>query len=350
MLTLTPDWKADPPVLAVTEVDGRFLVDAGERVRAFTPEGTVVWESETVADGYRVWMDGHGDGRAVAADDSGVYVGTVGSEAGNARLYGFDRADGSVRWVDETAATGDRTGVEFATLVGDLVVYGADSDGSSDDQDPVVRAVDRASGEVAWVDESIDGQFVVGATAYDGRLFVAGTTEVFVYDGASGAVIDSFGADPASDRSLRPGFVGVARAGSRLYGFDRWDEAIKAIDLDAFAVEWATTTRWEPNTPLAVDGGVASFGTESGYLVAFDLDGREKRWEARVEGAVGEPLVPDGERLWASDSTGTVYAVSIADGSVIAETSLSEERVGLAVLDGRLLNDGDQWAYAIEAA
>lgn len=346
-LTLTPAWEVEPYVRGAAVLDGAFAVGQGRRFRLYTPEGTTTWESAPVANGYRISLRGRRAGGGASADGSRVYVATGRTDAPNARVYAFDRETGAEQWYDGTASNGDRTGVDFVTLLDDVVAYGADSSGSGDDQDPVVRAVDRTTGEVAWVDESITGQFLVGGTAHDGRLFVAGFNELFVYD-AGGSVVDSLGGDPSSGPTFRPGFEGVTRAGARLYGFDYWDETIKAVDLDAVAVEREVSTDRAPATPLAVDSGGVYFGTEAGYLVAYDLNGGTKRWETRVEGGIDRPLVVDGGRVWACDSTGTVSAISAADGTVLAAEPLFDGEAGLAVLDDHLLSTRSSTAYAVE--
>lgn len=333
-LSLSPVWDLEGSFIHVGAAAGSLFGSGFDGLVRVEPDGTESWTSDVVGDDYAVRLDG-----GIDAVDGGLFVGTSGSEVDRARLYALEGDSGRERWYDETDPTGTRTRIQHVVATRSAVVYGSDTGGTDENQHAVVRALDPVTGEEHWVD-TFPETFVVGLERVDDRIFVGTTEHLWCYDVASG--------DRVAEFDVLSGFEGIAGDGASCYGYDRTENELVAIDGAALERRWDEPVPHQPEG-MAVGNGLLTVTTDAGYVVAYDAATGSPRWETRVGGPARERPVPDGNRIWIADESGTLTALAAADGTPVFETDGGDGgSVDVAVVDDVLLTDADETAYTIE--
>jgi|GEM_PF-4635810 len=334
---LTKTWELNDEVFDVDQQRGSFFVDTLSSVARVETDGSVTWEVETPED--------HSfELSSLVVGDDAIYVGTSyqGESDPHARLYAFD-ANGEELWFDSTASTGTRTRIKHVALGNEFVAYGSDTGGSDSDQDSVVRVLDRETGSEQWFAEFPEA-FVFGLASTDERIAIATTEGLSLYE-RGGTRVREF------DR--RPSFRGMTSHGGVAY-IDSQENAtttMNALDIRAGEFVWSEEISRLTEGGIAVSESALVFGDRSGTVVCLDPNSGGQFWESRVQSSLPDRIPPvlDGNRVWVSDDRGSVYALSLHDGTVVYEDRLStEDPVSVAANDDVLLTAAGSTAYTVE--
>jgi outer membrane protein assembly factor BamB len=257
-------------------VDGVVYVGgaSGEVAALDADSGDRIWASE--ATGFNIGPFG------VAVDDTQVYA-----LDGSTGVLALDRATGERRWATDVTTT-DTTGIDIQPVVaGDLVLVSSvpiSLNGIYTGGDRgVVTALDRASGEVVWEFDTVEGDDVWGNPAVNsgGGAWYPPAVDLergLVYVGT---------ANPAPFPGTADHPNGTSRPGDNLY-----TDSVVALDLATGALVWFHQVtqhdifdRDQVHTQLVTldDGSdvVVSSG-KSGVVVGLDPDDGTVRWETEV--------------------------------------------------------------------
>jgi outer membrane protein assembly factor BamB len=206
------------------------------------------------ASGVQVWVFPDAKSKFIASPL--VTPDAVYAPSGDEVLYALD-GDGRLLWSFPTPG-----GSQWSTPVTDAncsCIYLAT-------MDHTIYAIDPADGSQLWRSEKFNGS-IVGKPALspEGVLF-AGTVgkELVAYDTANRAILWRFGSEG-----------------------------------------------WIWGGPLYIDG-VVYFGDLSGKFFAIDVATGQKKWELPVDGPVVETAAFDGESLYLTTETGTLYALNLS--------------------------------------
>lgn len=198
-------------------------------------------------------------------------------------------------------------------------------------------------------DESAEGQTTLQTPGEAGEI--EGTWPQYGYDAAnSGATTDEQG--PTGDvtgqwraTSGRPVSVDSAPAvaDGRAYfvstGNDEEPSAVWAVDASTGAVEWQQPIDGSYDQSVVVADGQVFLGTNRGRVVSLDGTTGSYNWRTSIENGVTPwnwPAVTD-EVVHVTDETGSLYALSTADGSEIGRIDLGGRCLsGPAFADGQV--------------
>jgi outer membrane protein assembly factor BamB len=257
-------------------VDGVVYVGgaSGEVAALEAASGDRIWSSEGT--GFNIGPFG------VAVDDTQVYA-----PDGSTGVLALDRDTGERRWATDVTAT-DTTGIDIQPVVaGDLVLVSSvpiSLNGIYTGGDRgVVTALDRASGEVVWEFDTVEGDDLWGNAAVNsgGGAWYSPAVDVdrgLVYVGT---------ANPAPFPGTADHPNGTSRPGDNLY-----TDSVVALDLATGALKWFHQVtphdifdRDQVHTQLVTleDGSdvVVSSG-KSGVVVGLDPGDGTVRWETEV--------------------------------------------------------------------
>lgn len=265
--------------------------------------------SESTPTRNTVGGDTNGAGADDASDGTGSESGGGESQTdepgGSAALYAFDAKTGEREWLHETTPNGWETQVDFVTSGNGLVYYTADSTGSGDNQQPVVRALDPGSGNVQWKNELPDG-FFSGITVYEDELYVSMVNRTVVLGASNG--------DRLREMGYVSGFDGFRRVEDTLYFLN--NESV-AVDLATGNERWRQTLDREPNNrPIFRDGSLY-YGTEAGYVVALDAADGTSTWESRVDGSIRHNFAVSRNHVWIVDESAILYGLDRSSGDEV---------------------------------
>jgi len=318
----------------VTTADGDFFVQPGfEGFARVRPDGETVFETNLTTD-QRFLSIGSGYREALATDGSSVYVGARANDGGGARLYGLDADTGEQRWTHDEPADGLHDTIRAVTATGDLVIAASQSDGSGDEQEPIIRGLDAETGAERWEIRPQEG-FVQETIVYEDRLLVAQTFELRTYS------LDT--QSELATRSLSIGFAQPVRRGDVLFAPG---ETVRAIDLDSGEDRWATETGREINTTPGVGDSGIFVGTEGGFVLGYDRDTGEQLWESRVPGVVDHPVFVAAGAVWVATERGDLSAFAEETGELVYEGQVASD-FAFAITDGVLKDDEREDAFAI---
>ncbi|WIV68809.1 PQQ-binding-like beta-propeller repeat protein [Natrialbaceae archaeon AArc-T1-2] len=322
---------------SVGETDGVFLTRGFDGVSVRDPDGSQRWLVE-LPEEYRL-----NPGQTLTSDGERLYVGSRNNDGDDARLYAFDASDGTERWVEETDSTGTRTRIQHVTLADGAIVYGSDTSGSDDDQDSVIRALEAESGQQRWEHEYTEA-FVFEAGSTDERVYAGVGNHVYVYELATGDVVDKL--------DIHLGFTGSVADDELFVGYDRQVPGeLIALEMADGSERWREPFDLEPSGGLAIGSETVFVGTDAGYVVALDAETGLTRWQTRLDATISNPPVPDGNRVWVSDNTDMLSALAVVDGTVVYDTQLDGwSGVDVAVIDDVLLTNGTDTLYRIEGS
>lgn len=270
-------------------------------------------------------------------------------------LRAIDKTGGTVRWSIQLPIDASLfPGYSSLLLPGQLIVA---------DQD--VFSVDPATGAIQWRFRAAVGRrpgaeapVVWNETLYTG----SGTGHLFALDQRTGGLRWVQSVADTSDSVFRP----VVANGVVYAGVSRYPPGLAQIGSRVVALDAATgTVRWTRDLPLlaprpsngtrdlTIVGSLVIAASGDGIIHALDLATGETRWTApraqppRGSGLTTPPdvgsrgLASDAVRIYASSGTGSVVALSPADGTQLWP---SPEKLN-AVFD--LRTDGES-VYAVQ--
>lgn len=330
-IELVPAWSRERG--RVTTADGDFFFSFGD-LRRVQPDGTVIFEGE-IPETYFTSLSPTFR-NALHADDSGVYVGATPSDEVDtgSRLYALDPSSGAERWMYEEPTDGLHDEIRAVTTVDETVIYASQSDGSGDEQEPIVRGLDVTSGDERWRIEPPAG-FVNDIVAVEDRIFVHQTFELLSYRRSTGELL--------TEQRTGAGFNSVATAGDTLFVAG---DSIRALALPSGDEQWSTSTDRESNTGVGVGETGIFFGTEAGYVLGYDRETGEKLWEERVAGVVEQPPIVESGVVWVATERGDLSAFTEASGDLVYESEVASG-FEFVVQDGILNDDERESAYEI---
>ena len=279
---------------------------------------------------------------AAVSLDGGVPLVVVGDDTGVVRA--FDRARGNVVWEYETDGeiSGGPTILPAADGAPARVLVGS--------QDASLTCLGLADGQVLWK-HSIADQIRCSPTVADGRVFIAGC------DGKLHVIDAATGAETAAVPIDGPTGTTPAAADGRVY-FGTEGGTFFGIDVRAAAVAWRMAPAAPPQayrSSAALDAGVAIVGTRGKAVETFSLADGSRGWRRATRGRVdGSPVVAavgDGTRRVAivTDAAGRIAALDTASGAPAWEFDAGGKfTAGPAVAAGRVVaasDDGTVWCF-----
>lgn len=227
----------------------------------FSQRQSIVWALDA-EDGEELWRFDRATGLYVEGGALGDDLFVIGNGDGN--VYALDRESGSLQWTFET----DHRVWATPLIVSDTVYVGS--------MDRSLYALDLRTGEEKW--------------AFEGE--------------------GAFGAQPAlSDGML---YIGA------------FNDALYAIDAETGEERWRFQgDDWFWGSPTVRDGAVYAADVK-GRVYAFDAQSGDELWsqflvtdqDQPVPVRAGPALNDDGNRLFVSAQSGTLYALDTADGFV----------------------------------
>lgn len=316
-VTLTKSWQTD---------DLWEVFDYGDRIAGERPsqnggsvvfvdsDGNVEYASDEIGGDYVLELK---QGDALASGPSSVFAAgrDVSSSGTTARLAAFGSDSGDQRWTHETKPSGTESRIPSLTADDDRVYYAAVGDGSSRDQEAVVRAVDTVNGTVDW--EHVVGEdFIRGVAKYGSRLFVGRSQQLVLLDAATGTVETRVDLGTSA-------FSGMVQSDERLFVAD---SRIRAYDLETGEELWSVNRDREPDSAVTVAGNVLFAGTDAGYVTAHDLNDGSKRWETRTGQSIATKPAANDDVVFVGDSIGSISAIDRSSGSVVYEGQHFTER------------------------
>ncbi|USZ68037.1 PQQ-binding-like beta-propeller repeat protein [Halorussus salilacus] len=331
-IDLSEQWSFSGHSLAVRG-DSLYTASYGNELRRYASDGTSEWSTSAVPEQYMLLNIE----TSLAATDSMVFVGASasGDEADNAELFALDADTGDEQWTHETRDDGTRTKMDYVAVHDGLVVFGSDADGSGDEQEPIVRALDAESGETVWELDEMEGH-LVGIATTEQRIYAVGVFETYVVSASSGELVETF--------DWNTGFGGVVQTDDMLY--TAGDPPL-AYDMAAESKLWGPDISYEPNTRPSVGTNAVVLGTEAGWVIGLDPETGDTQWEARLSGESRVTPVTVEQTVWVVDERGTLYGIDQKTGEPHFEEEY-DDSFSLASLSGQLVNGEDGAVYAIE--
>ena len=194
----------------------------------------------------------------------------------------------------------------WKTLLGEFVVAPLATDGRRvyvATRDGVVRALDRATGEVLWKAEGLPGRL----SAADGYVFVRGE------DGTVSSLHPRTGAVRWRSQTGTAGILPAVADGDRVLVAGR---GLSALDSATGQTVWADPSGAETTTTPVASGARLFAGESDGTLRCRDRATGVALWTVRTEGAIlAPPLVdPARRRLFLGTSDKRILEVSFDKG------------------------------------
>ncbi len=293
--------------------------------------------------------------------DGVVYVAGHIGLTGGAGLYAYDAASGDLLWsrrdggqppsdltvwdgkiyasylTDHVlrafeAATGDLlwevSGPTMAPTVVDGVVYAADNLRS-------LWAFDARTGRKRWVAHAPLGGFGFGLAVADGTIYVGGdeidgTSPVYAYDAATGALVWR--------SKTRGGVLGTPAVAEGKVYVGSGDDFLYALDAQTGSVRWRATTGSGIASSAAVAKRAVYVGSADTNVYAFHAQTGEQLWVSRTGGIINAAQAAivangvvyigsgdgkeyafhavTGQQLWSFQTEGGVYKQSVVDGTL----------------------------------
>lgn len=246
-----------------------------------------------------------GDSTATAAMDGNTGDGSDSSStAAGGRVFAFDRDGGQRLWQFAAPDDGKHGHANALAAADGTVFVGTDDDGSGDEQDPLVFALDAESGERRYVVDDLPAAFVKGVFVRDGTLYVALVNGELharsAEDGSAETVL-----------SIPFGFGPPAVFDGEMYVPG---EEIVGLDLAEGTRRWTASMPADAGGRPATTESAVFVGSEAGHVLALDRATGETRWQARAAAEV-RTLAVGPSSVWVGDDTGTIYAYGQSDGT-----------------------------------
>ena len=269
----------------------------------------IAWRAPTDPNGLRYL-----DGNIVVAGGTVIM--------GDTDLFGFTPGSGVLKWRYQPRI-GYNPGTYGIATDGELVFAGS---GSGD-----VYAVAGESGVERWhtrvsddPESSMFDPLVDGNTVYVPYKIFSKTPVrggLVALDAATGAVkwnraLGSLRPDYGSGSSFQ------AQVTSDLVLVSNYDGRIVALRKSDGVVQWADgrlseLQAYNDARPIVVVGGVVVAGSDTGFLVAYDVRDGTQRWKTQTRRGTVESVHSDGQRIYATDLTGGLTCVDVTTGSLL---------------------------------
>jgi len=268
-------------------------------------DGTEQWKIDL---GINTQTAHHISGDTVFVSTSFVGAGLPGKPLTGSKLFSINRSDGAINW----AFTTNNHILQSATSFGDTVYLG----GSYIDPNFVgdegganrFHALDRHTGEVKWVHESIDG-FPKTLYATENEL-----TYVAYEDYSYG--LDAKTGEQLWRRNTANWVQALSGVGNTIY--------YGAANTDVFAID---TTTGQPRWVFNIGGGTFNyvlrapaivddrlyFITQKGHIYAIDRLTGEEFWHFETADEFRSGVTVHDGLIYASSYGGTIYAYQIMD-------------------------------------
>ncbi|WP_276257811.1 PQQ-binding-like beta-propeller repeat protein [Haloglomus litoreum] len=295
--------------------------DAGDRlvvpgddgtVRAFTPDGELLWASA-------IQPASRGIHGTPAVAGGLVYIG--GYDGG---LYAFDLGSGERVW---RRKLGDAIGSSPAYHDGDVYIaveYYTPSGG--------VFGVDAATGGGRWGDRRVtDHPHSTIAIDRDAGRLVVGSNDGYLY-AWSYPELEFQWRFETGDAIKGP----VATYDGGAF-FGSWDRNVYRVDLADGTEDWAFGTNGLVMSGPAIDvgRGVCYVGSHDGNLYALDADEGTELWRFGTGGRVVGCPVTTGTRVVCGSKDRSVYALDTSDGTEVWSLELDGWVTSTPLVTGR---------------
>lgn len=305
---------------------GSFVGVTDDGIGQVSPDGTVEWESDRIADELFPQLP-----EAIDFADGTVFVGCSNDSRDATRVYAFDDASGQRLWSHDTDP--DNWFVSSVAADDRAVFYASNQLGS--DANPIVTARDH-DGESLWSRPFPSETPVETLLLHDDRLYLS-SDRLYAMDRN----------DPESLTQVEaPSGGGLTRSGDAAF-----DRSVNRIDLADGTVEWTTriSSDYGPGIRPSVRDGVVVTGTDAGYVLAIDADAGDIRWEARVDGPVTEIALTD-DYAFVVDRNGEFYILDLTEGVLRHQRTVRDEEgvaTHVAVSGTELIFDADRTVYEL---
>lgn len=298
--------------------------------------GSAEWESDPLDEAYGFRNDG---GDRIAISESYVCYGSrKHEELDHAKLYCFSRDTGELLWTHRTEDGPRDIRIDYVTLGDGRVYYATGTDaGSSDEQDPFVRALDAASGELAW-------ETSYQIAAYRGLLYHEG--DLYARGNRLRILNPETGSERASHR-FGTGIGGFVEFDDTLYGISG---DVYAFDLSSNEPEYTHPVDRRPDSRIAVTDRYLYAGDDNGWLDAYDRRTGEREWETRLTSRVRDRPAVVADHVWVVDNEDIVYGLDTETGDVVYESQEERTCCPVGIDDVLLLMvEGRPRAYRVES-
>lgn len=338
-ITLTDAWEPPGSFNAMTCYNHLFLgyFLSPRRLELVSRDGSTEWESDPVDDEYGFRNDG---GNRVAVGTEYVCYGSRGhDETNRAQLYCFSRETGELLWTHQTEDSLRDIRIDYVSLGDGQVYYGTGTDaGSSEEQDPFVRAVDLSSGEQVW-ETSFRAASYSGLTYHNGSVYALPLSQLRILDPDDGSELDSY--------PFSTGIGGFAEYDDTLYGISG---DVYAFDLSTDEPVYTEFADRRPDSQLAFDDQRIYAGDDNGWFDAYDLETGDRVWSTRVASRIRDRPAITEQHVWIIDNQDNIYAFDQESGEIKYERD--EERAWRPVaVDNTLMMmiDGRSKVYEVES-
>lgn len=188
-----------------------------------------------------------------------------------------------------------------------------------------------------------------GVTASQGVAYLAYQNGVFALDLDSGELLWRYPAEPEGGKAF---FAPPVRTDSQVVAGD-YSNTLYGINSETGKQEW-TFNQGTGNfvaSPLVVNDTILA-PSANHFLFALDLDGK-LRWKFETKNVLWSQPVSDGETVYLSAMDHNMYALNLADGSLVWKTDLESALMSSPVLaeDGTLyVNTMGGTTFAVNSA
>ena len=303
-----------------------FVGVTDDAIGQVSPDGTVEWESDRIADELFPLLP-----QSIDFADGTVFVGCSNDDRDATRVYAFDDASGQRLWSHDTDP--DNFFVSSVAADDRAVFYASNQLGS--DANPIVTARDH-DGESLWSAPFPSEVPVRTILPRDDRLYLS-SDRLYTMDRD----------DPESVTPVEESGSGaVANSGDAAF-----DRSVNRVDLTDGTVEWTTRIApdYGPGIRPRVRNGLVVTGTDAGYVLAIDADTGDSRWEARVDGPVTEITLTD-DYAFVVDRNGEFYVLDLTEGVLRHQRTVRDEEgvaTHVAVSGTELIFDADRTVYEL---
>jgi len=257
------------------------------------------------------WRTNIGGGCFASADVVSGKLYTADTGSANGKLHALDSATGQELWTFPPDALPGDFAFASPAVVNGMVYYAVNR------VDPVVFAVNAATGQEIWRHLGPFSQIISSPTVENGRVYVAftdGTIEAL--DPTNGQVIWSV---------IHPGgaYSSPAVADGRLYVAIH-NSGLLALDANTGSELWLAPMPGPQWSSPAVENGRVFVGSRDDHkLYAFDAVTGNTLWTATTNNWVQtSPAVADGV-VYIANNSGNLYAFNAETGGLIWQSAVS---------------------------
>lgn len=323
-LTLTKQWEY-PPSGAVKGAEGDFYIskrgDRGRGLVKLNQSGEEIFTNTEIFE-RDTWLDFWYWNNALHVDETGVYIGvqTDPEDVKGARVHRLDPQTGEVIW--EYIEESRYKSIMDPLRHDDQIIYG----NSKNNDESSVRAVNVNTGREEWHFSDFDGRITELITSGD-DLWIQSTASITRYDLAQNEkqeAITNINPQWSLHSKLENGILYVP------------SDPLKTFDLDSTEEIWGEEQSLSLHTDPVIMDSIVIYGTTTGYIYVFKKSSGRSLWETRIDGEVGNPMIPHQDNLWVNTNTGYLYAIDIESGEIVYKEQVvsgEETRFSMAIQD-----------------